>query len=274
MMRQSTSWLLALFIALMQLAGCQRRPPFNPSLAGRFFPLRSGLSWRYQITYRDGVHATITDRVLKGDQTGTLRSGATIVSDYSDQGSWAVRAELSRAYPTSMTELETRYVVNGGYITRIAILGGPNHIALEEHGFLPQYLWPNRIWSNTLSPFDHFAGNILKISQNHRAFLEDRELVVPAGRFSNCIRIETEASYHGSENAGHKRYFTDWYAPDVGLVKTIVSSGGQDGHEIMQIELVQFAKSPRSTPPRPPQRPSLVPLLSKTENQRGATAQH
>jgi hypothetical protein len=169
-----------------------------------------------------------------------------------------------------MTEVETRYMVEAGYITRIASLGGPTRLRLEERGFLPQYLWPDRGWSNTLSPFAHSPDVILKITQNHRSFLEADEVLVPAGRFAGCIRIETEASYQSPAGIGDKRYFTDWYAPDVGLVKTLVLSGGH-GHEIARIELVHFAKSATAAPLQS-SNPSIVPLSSKLANPAAAAA--
>jgi hypothetical protein len=217
--------------------------PFNPALAGRFFPLRSGLSWTYQVTYPNGAHGTINGRVVEADASSTSHAAALIVSDYSGQGISAVRAEPSQTYPRQMTEIDTRYVIENGYISRLATLGGPTSIGLDEHNFLPQYLRPDRAWSNKLSPFDQLADEILTITQNHRSFLESREVVVPAGRFTTCIRIETRASYSSPAGLGGKRYFTDWYAPDVGLVKTRVASGGPDGPELARIELLRFAKS-------------------------------
>ena len=97
-------------------------------------------------------------------------------------------------------------------------------------------------------------------------------MLVPAGRFAGCIRIETEASYHDLAGIGDKRYFTDWYAPDVGLVKTLVLTGGQHGHEITRIELLRFAKSATTAPFQSSNRPPIVPLSSTLANRATATA--
>lgn len=261
-MRYSIYWSLGLVLALAQLTGCQKRAPFNPALAGHFFPLRRGLTWTYQVTYPNGAHQTISDRVVKADAPGTSRADALIVSEYSGHGTRAIRANLPQAYPPEMTRVETRYVVENGYISRLARLGGRTAIGLNEHDFLPQYMWPDRTWSNTLSPFEQLPDDILKIAQTHRSFLEGHAVVVPAGRFSTCLRIETEASYR-SPAGDDKRYFTDWYAPDVGLVKTLVMSGGRRGHEIARIELLRFTKSETTTPLQASNGRSLVPLPSK-----------
>lgn len=271
-MRLWLSWLVGLALASVPLAGCHKSASFNPALAGHFFPLHTGLTWTYQVSYPNGARETISDRVAKADKAGTLRDAALVVSDYSGNGTRAVRADLPQAYPAEMTEVETSYLVEGGYITRIASLGGRTRIRLEEHGFLPQYLWPDRAWSNTLSPFAHSPADILKITQNHRSFLEADEVLVPAGRFAGCIRIETEASYQSPAGIGDKRYFTDWYAPDVGLVKTLVLSGGQDGREMARIELLRFTKSETAAPLPASNRRPIVPLSSRIAKRAAATA--
>jgi hypothetical protein len=210
------------------------------------------LTWIYQVTYPNGARETITDRVVKSDQIDSLRGTALVVSDYSGlDGSRAVRADLPTSYPDELTEVETSYVLEGGYVSHITSLGGASGIRFEEGSFLPEYLWPDRAWSSTLSPF---GLGTLKINQNHQSFLEADEVVTPAGRFLGCIRIETEASYESPAGLGDKagtsdkRFFTDWYAPDVGLVKTLVLSGAQDGREMTRIQLVRFAKSGTAAP--------------------------
>ena len=75
---------------------------------------------------------------------------------------------------------------------------------------------------------------------------ESGEVVVPAGRFSGCIRIETEAEYQrNSQSAPSLRLrYIDWYAANVGLVRTVVSKGRFFHSEIARVELLSFAKSP------------------------------
>jgi hypothetical protein len=265
-MKRGIGFLLGSVLILSQLAGCQKAAPFNPALGGRFFPLRSGLTWTYQVVYLDGGRETITDQVIKRDHVPASREAVLVVSHYSGNGTRAVRTDLPQAYPAEMNEVETHYLVNGGYISRVASLGGASRILLEERNFLPQYLSPDRGWSNSLSPFAHLQDQILDISQDHRSFLEPDLVVVPAGRFSECIRVETKASYRSLAESGDKRYFTDWYAPDVGLVKTLVSSSGSDGPEIARIELLRFTKSETTAPVHSQNGPSTVFLSSKISN--------
>jgi hypothetical protein len=260
-MRQWIYWVLALVLAFTQLAGCQKRTLFNPVLAGRFFPLRPGSSWTYQVAYASGARETLTDRV-EANSSGSLAGGALVVSDYSGvNGSGPViSADLQRAYPPDKSQLEIHYVIEGDYVTRITSLGGGAQIRAEERRFLPQYLWPDRAWSNTLSPFEKSPDDFLTITQNHRSFLEADPVVVPAGQFANCIRIETEAVYQIPSGPDDTRYFIDWYAPDVGLVKTLVLSGSRDGRQIARIDLLRIAKAPRTVPVHPANDQALMHL--------------
>lgn len=111
-MRQWIYWVLALALAFTQLAGCQKRTLFNPVLAGRFFPLRPGSSWTYQVAYASGARETLTDRV-EANSSGSLAGGALVVSDYSGvNGSGPViSADLQRAYPPDKSQLEIHYVI-------------------------------------------------------------------------------------------------------------------------------------------------------------------
>jgi hypothetical protein len=255
--------LLALVFTAVALAACQKQAHFNPALAGRFFPLQVGSTWTYEVVYPNGARETISDRVVR-DPGGTSLEGTLVVSDYSGlDGSRSVRAELPQSYPAERTEVETRYIVMNGYITRIENLGGASGIRFEERDFLPRYLWPDRNWSTSLVPFEPIPGTILTLTQTHRTFLERHKVAVPAGHFSGCIRIETEVSYHVAGQADHKRYFTDWYAADVGLIKTVVRTDRQNGREMARIQLMRVAKSETATPLQSANRPSIVPLSSK-----------
>jgi hypothetical protein len=99
--------------------------PFDSMLEGRFFPLDNGMSWSYRVTYSNGASETITDRIVKSDQVGGLRSGALMLSDYSGlDGSRAIRADVPKPYPTTTTQVKIRYIVERGFLTRVTNLGG------------------------------------------------------------------------------------------------------------------------------------------------------
>jgi hypothetical protein len=134
------------------------------------------------------------------------------------------------------------YLMEAGYFTRVSTLGDRALVVFQENKFLPQFLKPGLSWSNSLFPFGEVPWAFHAV-QAHRSFLESRDVVVPAGHFSGCIRIETETQYEGgsSQNSESRplRYI-DWYAPNVGLVKTQVVQNGFFGSEIAHIELLNF----------------------------------
>jgi hypothetical protein len=80
------------------------------------------------------------------------------------------------------------------------------------------------------------------------------------------VSYESPSSTVGEDKIPAKRYFTDWYAPDVGLVKTLVLSGGQDGRELARIELLRFAKLVAASTTAAVRSMTKGPLLGKIAN--------
>lgn len=220
------SFLFALVLAAAQLTSCQNKAPFDPRLAGTFFPLHPGSTWTYRVVDKNlGTTNIITDRAVD------KQSGGEAVSEGLLSGGASKSTIL--------------YVTEGGYINRVSA-EGPALIRFEETRFLPKLLKPDLTWSNSLFPFGHLYG-AFHVVQCHRTFLESGDVVVPAGRFSGCIRIETEAKYqrNSSRSASALRLrYIDWYAPNVGLVRTVVSKGRFFHSEVARVELLSFAKSP------------------------------
>lgn len=143
-------------------------------------------------------------------------------------------------------------MIEGGYITRASDLDDHGRILFEERRFLPQVLKPDLTWSNSLFPFDRMP-EAFRVTQTHRTFSEADEVAVPAGHFSHCIRIETEAVYRDSsskEDGARRLRYLDWYAPNVGLVKTLVLESGFFGSEIARVELLSFVDSQVKGAPR------------------------
>jgi len=206
--------LLGLAVTFALLTSCQKNASFNPALRGSFFPLRAGMTWTYRVVSESGAGATLSDRVETGDRN---KATAVVVSEYFG-GDGTQRAAHGYLAEAEGAKSETRYEVKAGYITRsvsVSVRDGSVLARSEEQQFLPQYLSPDWAWSSSFSPF-----SFLKIAQHHQSFLESHIVIVPAGRFSGCIRIETEASYESPHGIIGKRYFLDWYAPNVGLVKS------------------------------------------------------
>ena len=238
-MKIRASFLLVMALAAVQLTSCQRAT-FDPAQADSFFPLRSGASWTYRFVDRThGTTEILTDRVVASSHLdGPVPAIGKVVS------------EVSRPEGTNQSAMV--YVVEGGYITRVSTLGQPRWTVFEERRFLPQLLRPGLRWSNSLRPFGQ-VQTTLNVEQTHRTFLERNEVVVPGGRFSGCIRIETDAVYKfsgaqpGTEE--HLKYI-DWYAPNIGLVKTRVVKSGRFGFgsEVASVELLSSVQSDGKAP--------------------------
>src|SRR5260370_38738389 len=103
-MRLRICSLLGMAVALVSLAGCQKRASFDPALAGAFFPLRPGSSWTYRFT--DKIRNTtqiITDPVIGMEHLASPKVAGARVSEYSGADGKGATTDI--------------YVCEGGYIT-------------------------------------------------------------------------------------------------------------------------------------------------------------
>jgi uncharacterized protein DUF3108 len=211
------------------ITGCRNNASFDAATAGTFFPLHRGSSWTYRIVDKNlATNQIVTDRALGAGHIDTLKAAGEAVSESANMNSGG-------------SESTFLYVIEDGYLTRVSSVGVPVWASYERR-FLPKYLKPGLTWSNSVFPFGRFRGAFY-IKQTHRTFLEAGDVAVPAGRFSGCIRIETDAVYQPPRKDGvlHLKY-VDWYAPNVGLVKTQVLKSGWFAHpEVARLELLTFA---------------------------------
>ena len=98
--------------------------------------------------------------------------------------------------------------------------------------------------------YDLGGGNGYDVRQTHRAVSEPSVIEVPAGRFTGCIRVDTVAVHGGKHDGQYDAnpivlYYSDWYAPNVGLIRTIQSdrpdtSVPGNGPPLSQIELLAY----------------------------------
>jgi len=229
--RAVSLFVLALSTApvIAPIMGCRNNASFDPASAGTFFPLHRGSSWSYRIIDKNqAINEIVTDRALGAGHIDTLKAAGEAVSE---------SANINGGKSTFL------YVMEDGYLTRVSSVGVPAWASYERR-FLPQFLKPGLTWTNTLFPFGRFPL-AFHITQTHRTFLEAGDVVVPAGRFSGCVRIETDAVYGPPRKDGvlHLKY-VDWYAPNVGLVKTrVLKSRWFSESEVARLELLTFADS-------------------------------
>ncbi len=208
--RAVSLFVLALSTApvIAPIMGCRNNASFDPASAGTFFPLHRGSSWSYRIIDKNqAINEIVTDRALGAGHIDTLKAAGEAVSE---------SANINGGKSTFL------YVMEDGYLTRVSSVSVPAWASYERR-FLPQFLKPGLTWTNTLFPFGRFPL-AFHITQTHRTFLEAGDVVVPAGRF-------------------HLKY-VDWYAPNVGLVKTrVLKSRWFSESEVARLELLTFADS-------------------------------
>jgi len=119
-----------------------------------------------------------------------------------------------------------------------------------EERFLPDALGRDLSWDSVTTAYDLGGGNSYGVRQTHRAVFEPGVIEVTAGRFTGCIRIDTVAVHGGKHDGEYDTnpivlYYSDWYAPNVGLIRTIQSdrpgvSVPGNGPPLSQIELLAY----------------------------------
>ena len=118
----------ACFLTLMtlatgQLTGCDKKAPFDPAVAGSFFPLKPGSSWTYRIVDKtEPATEIITDRVVSKEYIEAFKAVGDVVLEIS-QGSMS-------AAPRKIF-----YINEGGYLARLTVFDRLG-VLPEERRFL------------------------------------------------------------------------------------------------------------------------------------------
>ncbi|MES9970428.1 MAG: hypothetical protein ABW092_10380 [Candidatus Thiodiazotropha sp.] len=126
----------------------------------------------------------------------------------------------------------------------------------SPHWILKHPLRRGTHWSNPTYPFvlrriypyEERLTRGINLKMNFQIVAEDETVVVTAGRFENCIRVEGEANLtlYADGKSGYKEIFIntiEWYAPGVGLVKLLreeplsndVFAGGEIVYELRSL---------------------------------------
>jgi len=204
------------------------------------------MMWVYKV--RSGSQQqdyVVTDTVLGPRYVPALKLTGAVVQEFYNTDRAGLRPII--------------YIEKGGYLTR---LSGLDYVENQikppvwgrstDEDFLPEPLTPGRSWDNKLFPYGQFPG-AFDIAQSHKSFGEQGPVVVPAGRYTGCIRIETVARYGGGVFSKTSRplklTYEDWYAPDVGLVRTVAYEGSPSGPEMERVELLRFVSHGTSARP-------------------------
>jgi len=238
MFRRVVELMLVAVIAAQLTACSGKKAVFNPSLSKDFFPLAPNAVWTYRVKSKSQrTTYVVTDKVVGERYVPSLNVTGEVVEEYYNMERGGMRPIV---YVTT----------KDGYLSRLSGLDyakqdieAPAWGRSEEGAFMPARLAPDLTWSSKIFPFGHMSG-AFDINQTHRSFFDGEDVVVPGGRFTGCIRIETLAIYEGGAYAkvgkGLRLTYEDWYAPKVGLVKTVALEGGSNGSEMERVELLKY----------------------------------
>jgi DUF3108-like len=225
--------------AALAIAGaCGCNSPLKPSNASapNFFPLRKNFTWTYQVDSKSQQQKYIVVDTARGEEyVPALKMTGEVVDEFTSMRRGGLRPLVY-------------YQTADGYLARLMALDytgdqitTPPWGRSVEGKFLPAVLMPDRRWDSLILPYGHLQGSP-EIVQHHRSFAEPKPIQVPAGAFSGCIRIETNAAYQGGVTAGQHMdlYYLDWYAPNVGLIRSLVLEHGPKGPVMERVELVRY----------------------------------
>ncbi len=220
-------------------AGCAARVPRSrpPSITD-FFPLTPSSHWEYVVNR----HTAATP----------LRLDATVrTNEFMGPNGHACRV-VDEGYGDRPAEEPTPivYCTEGGFLHRVMSLEYRGE-ALEDNGlrsgelkFLPVNLGATTTWEGRTNAYQLADGSGFEVRQLHQVYLQNEPIDVPAGRFAHCARVETTAIHSATSPDGNPvgprivYYYSDWYAPGVGLVRTEQRSA--TGEVLATVELVTY----------------------------------
>jgi hypothetical protein len=231
---------LVLLVLGGALAGCQRG---NRTSGVDFFPLHAEDTWVYEVARPLRSHRTRMTVRARGDHfIAALNRNCHLVEEsYAGDEENGGRPET---YPIA-------YYRENGFLYRALSLeyrdGQLREIGLgaAEERFLPDQLLPEASWESYTTAYDLGGSDRYGVAQRHRAVLDSQSVRVPAGVFSNTLRVDTMARHRGQHEGRAGRepvvlYYQDWYAPNVGLVRTVQSTHPDGGAVLARIELVAY----------------------------------
>ncbi len=230
-------------VLALAVSGCvaSTRRGGRPAAAD-FFPLTPGSRWEYVVTRRtDGAPLHFTAVVRATDFIGPHGHACRIVDErYGDRPS---------DEPTPIV-----YCSEGGYLHRVMSLEYRGE-SLEDTGlrsgelkFLPVNLGATSAWEGRTNAYQLVDGSGFEVRQLHQVYVQPEPVEVPAGRFERCARVETTAIHSATSPDGGAvgprivYYYSDWYAPGVGLIRT--EQRNATSEVVATVELVSFRINP------------------------------
>jgi len=235
---------------LLVSSGCTRSGRDSGSATPDFFPLHAEDTWVYEVIRpMRNSRTRMTVRVRDEHYVETLGRRARMV----DESYAADDAPLGA--PTGLSGKAEIYPIayyrRDGFLYRALSLEYRNQelhdvgIGSAEERFLPDGLGSGLSWDSITTAYDLGGGTGYDVRQTHRAVLEAAAIEVPAGRFSGVVRVDTVALHGGRRDGQYDSdpivlYYSDWYAPNIGLVRTVQSMRADGGPPVAEIALLAY----------------------------------
>jgi len=238
-------------IAVVSLLAAVACGPFRfaPRDDASYFPMSADRVWEYHFRHLESGDVW---PVIVRSRGPTFvpelgRIAAIFDEDYPDQ---TVPVAFFLAEGFLQSEIGLRYRVEHG-------------VELMPIGIQPMRVMPmpprvGMRWAYLEQVFGTSAdGATLNIRWSGSVSREE-SVLVPAGVFRDCLRIESIAVHRLPMEAHAREYrYVDWYAPNVGLVKNEYASAS-DRRVFTRMELVSYLNDPDAVPPAPLAEPKLV----------------
>ncbi len=212
-----------------------------------FFPLTPSSHWEYLVIRRtEGSPLRFVATVSPEEFKGPNGRGCRVVDEH---------------YGDRPTDERTPivYCTEGGFLHRVMSLEyrgatlADNGLRSGELKFLPVNLASMHTWEGLTSAYQLSDGSGFEVRQLHQVYDQPEPVEVPAGRFEHCARVETTAIHSATAPDGSAvgprlvYYYSDWYAPGVGLVRTEQRSATAEVLATVELVGYQIAKD---APPR------------------------
>lgn len=203
-----------------------------------YYPLTDRSQWTYRIRDFTKNWTYLSKVRVHGRQhvDALSRDGISVEERYSsDSGPFFVEEQEPMLYFRER-----------GYLNRVFLTyQGGKLVASSGSGdseFLPERLTDGATWESNTQAFR--VGDLgFRIRHTHRVSMERDPVKVPAGTFENCVRVDTFSTQgpgSGKNGAELLFYYSDWYAPGVGLVRTEQWEDEKHERERTRIELLEY----------------------------------
>jgi hypothetical protein len=245
----SGGWLLLGALVASCAQAVQTPPPApvaaSPIPVEAYFPLTDKSQWSYQVqdfvkklTYQSKVRVYGTRYV-----DAVQREGISVEERYSSFGMEG---------PYVLEEQEPMlYFRENGYLNRLLLTYQAGKVVAAsgsgDRQFLPEVLTHGASWDSNTEAFS--VGELgFKVSFRHTVAAGRESVKVPAGSFDDCIRVDSSSTE--GPDSGYRPgeelvfYYSDWYAPGVGLVLTRQWDDAQRERERTRIELLSYSVTP------------------------------